>query len=210
MLKMVLVFLFSSVAFCGNIWAGVNPLQGDYALSERIKLSSLKHYEKVEGLTPRGSQRMQLLKSQGYSCRQKTALIWSCSKILPTGELSAELVSQMQAKWSGFLISFRQPTSPATQVQQDDDIEVWSVAQKVFVRTSVAAEPKSWDQVSYFHIYSAAEITNLVVLGDYRATESPSLKRVDEETLVVQDVVDVVSGASTLRYFIDLYISRIQ
>lgn len=213
MLKIIFVFasLFLNQTFAGPLKPpSFIPLSGDYALSEKMVVTHLKSYVRVDGLTADGAQKIQKLKADGYLCSQKTVLHWVCSKFLAPVVLSDELAILIQDKWKGLLVSFRVPDQKPVLQELDGEMQVWNVPQKVFIRTSLQADPKTWDQVNYVYNSAATLERCLIFLGDYRDAESPMLKLGSNDDLIAQDIIDVTKGEATLRYFVDLSISRIQ
>lgn len=188
----------------------LKTLEGDFALSDRIEVSRIRKSEKLDGLTGTGNQRLRELQMQGYLCRTLTSLRWSCEKDFEPLALPAGFAETIRAKWGGFLISLRTTIGQPSLVVEDEGVRIWTAIQKVYVRTSQNAVPKTWESVSYVNTYTPTASTWAIYLGDYRDQSSPSLLVVDEKTMSVQDSIEDVLGNASTKYFVRIYISRIQ
>ncbi len=185
-------------------------LQGDFALSENMKVNSVRRSEMVDGLTQKGSERLRQLKSEAYACKQNTAVHWTCTKLLTPEPLTEDLKIKMKTKWDGLLISFKAPSLAPVQVQNVEGLQSWLVEQKVIVRTSFESEPKVSLQVSYLRSFTENYSRWLVALGDYRMDNPTILSFEDENTLGIVDIFEVNEGNVKLRYYVDLSLGRIQ
>ena len=201
-------FLFAAQSLA---MSDFKTLQGDFALSDHMQVTSVRKTETVDVLSVQGSQRLKALMSQGYTCRAQTPLRSVCGKTYPPQELSPAMTVQLQEKWSGLLISLRAASGPATLLRESEGLKIWSVPQKAFARTSKLAEPRAWDYVTYLKSSPVGEPEAwLLYLGNYQDPDSPSLLVVDQETILAQDILEIQNPTETIKYYVDLYISRIQ
>lgn len=192
--------------------SGIEPqeiLIGDFALSEEMQTVQYEHQVYFSELSDLGRFKMSQLTEKGYRCREMSVLKgWTCRNSSVEKTIPEEIKAQLLKKWKGFLISFRSPTY-SVKLPSDLETTAWEVRQNVLVRTSEAVEPQVWLKTQYVKLLNFSSFWT-VCLGEFVNLDSLRLVIKNKDTLTIQDTIEVQNERESVKYVIDLTVTRIQ
>ena len=130
--------------------AALPVIVGVFAITEVYTVQFHKKYEVVDSETSQGQARMDALRIQGYHCGATDTAKYVCSKTLKDfANPPLELDERVREKWSGILMSLREPSVAPKLSLSGRTFQQWEVQQKAYLQPGSSPSPMVFSKVVY-------------------------------------------------------------
>lgn len=121
------VALLSGVSFAAMALPAPQPVVGEFQFRGDVRPLQAIQNEKVVAMSEEGRKRLQLLREQGFSCRNTGRSIYKCVRIVPLDAIPTLVLQRVSEKNRGLVLSLGEPVADPSLIHNGESYREWAV-----------------------------------------------------------------------------------